>query len=121
MTDRANDHFEKANRQINAETLGVIVLAPTGVNMELQYIRDIPSTVKGLCLVTHLRPTNVSFYNVEIIEDTCPATDATGIYQTFNHPRWYSGWASVSQGNITKGCLVKGPNSPDSDNVLPYD
>jgi hypothetical protein len=107
------------------EILNVTVLEPTGVEMILQSEYNTMNgnlIRKGMCLKTYLKPTNVSFYQTKIIEDVCPATDATPNYQNASHPAWTTGWASTSKGNITTGCLVEGPNIPNPPkNLLHWD
>ncbi|MDR1477519.1 MAG: hypothetical protein LBJ00_01095 [Planctomycetaceae bacterium] len=117
------------------ETLGVTIVAPTGVRQEKIIPVDlhngwtVPVTnpdrklyVSGYCSVgmrvaSYLNPTDVSFHEIDVGEGTCEGT-GTGslLFWTGNvHPRWKVG---VSTGNIAQGCRVEGPNKGQQP---PYD
>ena len=68
----------------------------------------------GFNAVTYLEPTDVSFYQIKVGENTCNSTTTGGLNNVV-HPSWPC--VQVGKGDEILGCRVEGPNSGSP----PYD
>ncbi len=76
-------------------------------------------------LFSYLRPADVSFWKIQVIEDECPAIGTGSQLNATNNPdddhaRW-NHWVDVGKGDSSKGCLVLGPGIVSSDPIKYYD
>ncbi len=124
------------------DTYPIEILQPTKIRMELQdkkATHPIPTLVRyknanhgtafyvQTFLVTYFEPKEVSFWKIKAYEGYAQyarSGDDIGLYRDNGwgneHPEW-SPKPGVSQGDITKGCHVLGPNAPNPENLLHFD
>jgi hypothetical protein len=105
----------------------ITIVPPTGVVQVTQSTGNYAPTYVGVWLAaaSYLRPTDVSFTNLEITEGACNVVTtgafAVAPWTTYTHPKWPAR-AAVSDGDATTGCRVEGPNAArEGHSTVPYD